>query len=384
MRIRTLSAAIPDRILYACRPEQIVGNRWDDFEGREYASTRVVPTFPTDADSEQSCTTAREWANHRRYGGGPAGSPPVENPACEYVVENKPIGHVRVCTLEIRNEGGRAYKVAIPRYNVEPGTEGTPLYVDMREDVMLEAMLTKGVAAGGLVEGPFVWARIGSQMKLIRMGSALHDVVVEADARRRTPPTKASDLALGGVYADAKGNHFIYLGLADAEEIVDTLDSKSGQRHRGTLDDHDATRYVRKEHRGVQVWIEIPSWQREQHTPQQIVERMLGAVAMSPEDVGLSAYYLHLVKKKSVRRQVGDVVELPQHVMQEVRAMVRRSMEADLAKRRSEAGSYRHMGYGVDHSWASLAYYSAKATVRLPGSSFLPPKGFDDIFAAVK
>lgn len=82
-------------------------------------------------------------------------------------IENDPYPMLTLVGLEIRGEGGRAYKVVTP--------DG--YLVDLREDVLLECMFRNGVTKGRkgeppTLKGPFQWVVNGTQMKLALVHAA--------------------------------------------------------------------------------------------------------------------------------------------------------------------------------------------------------------------
>ena len=120
---------------------------------------------------------------------------------------NKPQAGYRLVGAEQRGEGGRAWKVISPQGYL----------VDMREDVFLPILLTKGLPPSGIIDGKFQWCQAGSQLRLELVGSDAHKAYtpahmvateeanrkaaskVKAKARRAgTIPVK--DLVVGGVY----------------------------------------------------------------------------------------------------------------------------------------------------------------------------------------
>jgi len=119
-------------------------------------------------------------------------------------VPNSPIKGLRIITLEIRGEGGRAYKVV--------SEEG--YCYDLREDVILEAMIEAGIERGGILNGEYVWAVQGSQMKLTRVGSPLYRDLTKTTERRELKKISAKDLVPGGIYARPAGERGVFIGFA--------------------------------------------------------------------------------------------------------------------------------------------------------------------------
>jgi hypothetical protein len=122
--------------------------------------------------------------------------------------KNEPISELKVVELERRTQGGRAYKV------VHYGG----YLVDMREDVIMDVIFNAGIDEGGVLKGEFVWARHGSEMKLVRVGSQLHKDLVEATNRKKEKKISNKDLVVGGIYETAGGSKAVYLGRVDCEE----------------------------------------------------------------------------------------------------------------------------------------------------------------------
>jgi hypothetical protein len=239
----TLVARIPSQVTYAFREPTEVAIGWDDIE-ETGMTARVDPAFPVEAGNGETLSRALSWARGD------------ESDAPTTTVPNDPIPEITIVNLEIRDEGGRAYKVALP------AIEGRSPYVDLREDVMLDTMLTNGVGVGGVLGGPFIWARVGSQMKLIRVGSVLHRHVVAADIRNRQKAVAAQDLERGGVYSNKKGALFVYLGQCDTDELIYTEYVKN------RFTPHTANFKVSpKAHRNVQAWMELMRYEFDASTP---------------------------------------------------------------------------------------------------------------------
>jgi hypothetical protein len=125
----------------------------------------------------------------------------TKNPLID-VLENKPLTNVRVASLEYRGNGGRAYKVIV----------NDLYYVDMREDVILDTMITCGIEKGALLKGEYVWTKYGAQMKLIRVGSQEYNNISKNPIPSEMKEIKAGDIEIGGVYESKSGNIEMYLG----------------------------------------------------------------------------------------------------------------------------------------------------------------------------
>jgi len=132
-------------------------------------STGPQSTFYFDPDSVKQRETAVKWADvvwtfqpPSRY--HPNGlwyleTPPTSNGSTGYtpiVRANKPMTGLILTDIDVRMEGGRAYKVINPTDNS---------LFDIREDQMLQAILKNGIQAGGLIGGEWVWAMNHTQIK---------------------------------------------------------------------------------------------------------------------------------------------------------------------------------------------------------------------------
>lgn len=141
---------------------------------------------------------ARRWSTN--YGLHDQDSAGVSRP-------NDPLSGYRLVGAEQRGEGGRAWKVISPQGYL----------VDMREDVFLPILLTKGLPPSGIIDGDFQWCQAGSQLRLELVGSAAHKAytpahMVAAEEANRKAASKAKtkarradtipvrDLVVGGVY----------------------------------------------------------------------------------------------------------------------------------------------------------------------------------------
>ena len=103
--------------------------------------------------------------------------------------------------MEHRGSGGRAYKVI---------ADG--IYVDCREDVIMDAMLKEGVKVGGVLGGEYIWVKTGAHSRLIRLGSALHKKIEVIVNRKELKVIPVKDLVPGKIYATKKDERAVYLG----------------------------------------------------------------------------------------------------------------------------------------------------------------------------
>lgn len=173
---------IPDKVTYVLTKPQEVSICWEG-ENTSIASRTVIPAFPV-AEGED-LDKARKWAFIQKYGYYPNNGLTWKTAKFDEVTIINNGFKVQICGIVHRARGKSTYKIATP--------EG--YYVDLREDVLLEALINEGAQAGGFLSGEYIWLSRGSQMKLIRKDSHLHKA---QDAEELDPKT----LEIGGVYVD--------------------------------------------------------------------------------------------------------------------------------------------------------------------------------------
>lgn len=178
---------LPKKVAYVCSSIGTVSVYDNDDEmGKKIASYKVRAAFPV--EDGKKLDTAISWSDLT--------NPPID------VLENTPIQNIRVASLEHRGNGGRAYKVII----------NDLYYVDMREDVILDTMITCGIEKGAVLKGEYVWAKYGAQMKLVRVGSQMHVEAMKNPDPSDMKEIKPGDIEVGGVYESKSGNKLMYLG----------------------------------------------------------------------------------------------------------------------------------------------------------------------------
>lgn len=201
---------IPKKLVYYCRPETKIRFRWSDveFEDASAADVSAVPMFVADADNPKTNKTAKTWAEQYRWTWGPDGKR-VENTKPFETVEreNTPIANVRIIGLDIRGQGGRAYQALVDEKYL----------VDMREDVMLDTMLNVGMGVNATLPGEYIFAQIGAEMKLIRVGSKLHEMMIEST---NFSEKKIIDTLVPGRIYSSKTKTVLYLGEVWYTQIV--------------------------------------------------------------------------------------------------------------------------------------------------------------------
>jgi len=163
----------------------------------------VKKAFATDFDKPKTHETAERWAKSRRY---------VDKTKRGFEVvdkDNKPFEGLKIYNIEVRSEGGRAYKVQT--------TEGWCF--DCREDCILDTIMEDGIDAGGRMNGKYVWVKDSSQMKITRVGSELYQEAQKDMAKIKKGKIKNKDLEYGGVYKNRSGVSSLYLGKEDGKLV---------------------------------------------------------------------------------------------------------------------------------------------------------------------
>lgn len=344
----TLTGYVPEKLKYVQRPaKEIVpyreGDWWEPVKDSEKVFLRE--TFVVDATNPKTLETAKRWA--AGYNG--------QNNSGVTITErdNLPIGVLEVITLEVRAEGGRAWKVLV---------DGM-YYVDLREDTLLEALRapTGGVAKGEL-RGPFVWAVMGSQMKLVLVGSHQHKAVVEAGKRRNTKAIPQRELEVGGVYQTVRGEKYLFLGLWDSEQFDVEWDNREYYGERGTPRDLTLCQVPKQE-----LWLEVSRYWK---------NGLADFWAPQPTEVnGVPRYYLQnthyleIVKAKKVVTLV-EKVTLPENLEAALQAKILE--DATYAFNYEKDRHTNNKTATTKSDWSNMLYHCQKLRLR-PHKAARPP-----------
>lgn len=272
---------IPQKLVYICRPRTSITTKWDDHY-KPISQIDASPTFVSDADNKNTIQTGKRWAGSKYK-----------------IIEktNGPLSNVKIVSFEQRNEGGHAWKVLID----------DQYYVDLRSDVLLELLLNAGVLEQGKLNGSFIWGKVGSQMKLIRVNSELYSVLMEANEIDKLERIK--ELEIGGVYLSKDDTKFVYLGKVSTTTFIDT---RKKDRRYYPYPDIIISNIKIEEKRNLLCFIQWPSYYK---TLNELLEH---------------AYYIQLQKSHSFKRKV-DKVEVPP----EWAEIVKLATVNDITKRRT-------------------------------------------------
>jgi hypothetical protein len=184
-----------------------------------------IPAYPVrKGGTETAMRNAKSWARRSGY---------VRRDPTEPVeFDNLPRDGYRIVGAEQRGEGGRAWKVVSPDGDL----------VDMREDVFLPILLSRGLPRGGVIPASFQWCQNGSQLRLEEVGSDQHkqyrpeedqkEATEEAAKARKQRARKqraqrlgVRDLVVGHVYEFRQHGHnflLVFLGRARYQGKIKT------------------------------------------------------------------------------------------------------------------------------------------------------------------
>ena len=180
-----------ENLLIYCRPS------YEDSEGR-----KILHAFPLPKESEQY--SAQSWSGWDKSDS--------KATLIEYTEEDKKFPEftgIELYDLDKRYNGGRAYQVLIPMNDAENHW----LRCDLREDALMETMLTQGVGQGGKLNGSFTFVRDGAQTNLVLVGSKDYEKhKAQTDKKKSKRKIKVADLKIGHVYSTEQTSKVVYLG----------------------------------------------------------------------------------------------------------------------------------------------------------------------------
>lgn len=177
---------IPDQVIVHARPQTSTNNLLG-------VSINVCEAYAVDSTNTSRNVSAQEWAGRN---------------GTSHVVEDNKGFTLTILSLTVRAQGGRAYKV-VDQLN---------RMFDLREDSLLEAIANVGILPGGILPGYWLWSLQGSEMKLIREGSAKHQELLSKSSAEALTPTP--NPVVGLAYTDKRGKStFLYVGNKDGKQL---------------------------------------------------------------------------------------------------------------------------------------------------------------------
>jgi hypothetical protein len=304
MKIR--SGHIPVDIVYIFGAPVRVTRRWDESDQSEdeLIYTEVTPAFVSDADNLKTIETGMRWASSMCGKWNPATHQvEVTGTVQKIKKENQPISGIKVMGLEHRGDGGRAYKVLTP--------DG--FYFDLREDVLLDAMLACGIQPKGVLSGEFQWARVGTEMKLVRVGSQLHTALLEASERSILASIPKTKFEVGKIYESKQGERGVFLGYITTEAWkLDWPNGRSTFSNSYMNTSEKPTLTAKKLNRHM-LWFDVAYWSLKDKKIDPTPQLLKNALA--------STELNYCFKLRGTHRVICEIgsVELPEDVVEQVR-----------------------------------------------------------------
>ncbi len=329
---------IPEEIVIVSSVEQPVYRAWDGLpDDMDVEKEMVIPAFVCERNSAKTLATAVHWAESARsfYDRDLKRNVKKADPVVQEVRKNDPQKNLRVAALDVRGNGGRAYKIVGP----------DNYYYDLREDVMLDTMIQSGIRKGGFLDGEFIWAKLPGGMKLIRVGSKLHERLIECTGRSKQKRIGAKELIPGGIYADKKGYKHAYVGRVNCSDY--DYHSDGGY---GYYNSNPKFELYKRDIQNAYLFVHVDD--RDESFQASFEKHLTSSWAK----ITSSHQYIEMVDQISID---------PEDVVMKIRQRNEKSVRDALARQVANRNSY---GYNNHYQYRDVCYYSKEATVSLVGS----------------
>lgn len=329
MRNKTKIGRIPESITNYYSQNEVIKRSWDDLpESIQAENITVFPAFPSDTGNPKSLDSGKRWAENRsrnrmfNYQTG-KWEDCDKMPVISDTQPNLPKGGYRLVNFEIRSEGGRAWKVI--------SKEG--YYFDLREDILLDIMVAVGISEGGYIPCDLIWARIGSQMKLIRVGSELYDAIRNFQEHAAKKKLSVKDLVPGTVYVYPRGTMKIFIANTRSLRF----------KHNGTWEKYEITN---------QLWYDFPKFRLPEINVENITDQML-ETAMEEDRKSNFEYYRYSLYTSTPnviapvgKVNIGNAEDIVQRVSSYYLQKLRQSLVNIRERNAQLSSSYNR--YGID------------------------------------
>jgi hypothetical protein len=83
----------------------------------------------------------------------------------------------------------------------------------------MDSMIEVGVSTGGVLNGEYIWAKVGSEMKIVRVGSNLHNALIISTDDRKLKKISRNSLTPGKIYKGKGGNQYLFIGYVDVTDL---------------------------------------------------------------------------------------------------------------------------------------------------------------------
>jgi len=213
---------IPDKI-------KIIKSPAYKTEEIKYGDKTIVAThaFIADSANKKNIETGLRWASRDNYQYDPVKQQyiklPSESPIeveCGtftvpylflYAEDSRTGGHFK---------GGHVWKAVFP---LDREKEDDFVAIDLRDDVLLDCIQNAKIDKGWIISD-FIFARVGSNMKVLRVGSKEYIEMVKQTQFKKQSKLTNNDLVYGGLYK-SKVETLIYCGRVNKWNVKSTYNS---------------------------------------------------------------------------------------------------------------------------------------------------------------
>lgn len=133
--------------------------------------------------------------------------------------ENSSISNVKILHIANNGSGALSYKGLIDNKYI----------VDLKDDLILDSALKNGIKKGGILKGEYIWGVVNNTMRLIRVGSELHKLLLEFSVRKKIKPILHEELKIGDIYQNLSKQKYIFIGKANTtilDKKISVMDYK--------------------------------------------------------------------------------------------------------------------------------------------------------------
>jgi len=203
-----MRGTIPEKVTYIFNSSYISTSSTDSEE------EKCIPAFVSNAKSKTCKQTGKRWANHRKYN-YQTQTYSDNGEVIEFTLPNTPLKNLKIRGYDKTYHGASAWKVIVP-------VEGHNFYMDLREDSLKDAILNAGIQTGGVLNGEWIWAVVGSERKLTRVGSEAYENY-KVNSTRKTMKEIKKDFEKGAVYKNISNESWVYLGKVNfLRKVIDS------------------------------------------------------------------------------------------------------------------------------------------------------------------
>lgn len=289
---------IPEEIAIVHSGQSKVYRRWFDLD-EDKQEELVIPAFPVDATNEKRMRTAVNWAERR-------GNTSYLERKKAIVIKRKntPFNWLRILALDVRYGGGRAWKVV----------DRDGFYFDLREDVLLEIMRHYGIDKNAEINGEFIWAVVGTETKIVRIGSSMHSKLIEATKMHNSKILNSKELTPGDICQSKSGDKAVFLGWVAGKDI--TLHCESSWHGYLKGQQLDSYKFTSSKFKKRSLWYRVIG-----NDLSQLEANIISDLERN-EPVRQHYWPLRFeVKKNHVFRKVIGSVKVPDDIVQQVSAV---------------------------------------------------------------